>query len=329
MMLLVSLVLSILRCEQQSMNLFFVFMNFFIWASSFSLAKAAMKYSPPLYVTGVRMFLAGVILLSFLFFFKRKDFSIKRSQIFPLILLALSAVYLTNAFEFWGLQYLSAAKACLIYSLSPFIAALLSYIQFREKITPRKVAGLAVGFVGFSPVFLYDSGSESLMGGLLFFSWPELALILATVFSVYGWILLRKLGKDEGMSPLMANGSSMLLGGLFALAHSFFSENWSPTPVVEHGEFFKWVFLIIVISNLICYNLYGWLLKRFSATFLSFAGLTTPLFAASWGWIMHHESVPWPFYLSMGIVAAGLWLVYSEELRLGYIMRARKTVEMQ
>lgn len=272
------------------------------------------------------MFIAGVILLAFLYFFKRKDFRITRSQILPLFLLSLSAVYLTNAFEFWGLQYLTAAKACLIYSLSPFIAALLSYIQFREKITARKVVGLVIGFIGFSPVFLYNSGSEVAMGGFLFFSWAELALIMATIFSVYGWILLRKLGKDEGMSPLMANGSSMLMGGLFALAHSFFVENWAPTPVVEQGEFFKWVFFIIIVSNLLCYNLYGWLLKRFSATFLSFAGLTTPLFAAAWGWLMHRETVPWPFYLSMAVVGAGLWLVYSEELRLGYIVRSRKAV---
>lgn len=270
------------------------------------------------------MVIAGLILLAFLYLFRRRSFRITKAQILPLSLLALSAVYLTNAFEFWGLQYLTAAKACLIYSLSPFIAAFLSYLQFREKLTKRKVIGLVIGFLGFSPVFLFDSGSEATLGGLLFFSWAEIALILATIFSAYGWVLLRKLGKDEGMSPLMANGSSMLIGGLFALAHSFFSESWAPTPVTEHGEFLKWVLLIVLVSNLICYNLYGWLLKRFTATFLSFAGLTTPLFAALWGWIMHKESLPWPFFLAIVVVSLGLWLVYSEELRLGYIVRQQK-----
>ena len=306
------------------MNILFVFFNFFVWASTFSLAKASMKYSPPLYVTGVRMLIAGLILLAFLFIFKRKLLRVTKSQILPLVLLSLSAVYLTNAFEFWGLQYLTAAKACLIYSLSPFIAAFLSYLQFREKLTKRKAIGLLIGFFGFAPVFLFDTGSESSLGGLLFFSWAEIALMLATFFSVYGWILLRKLGKDEGMSPVMANGSSMLIGGLFALTHSFFSESWAPTPVTEHAEFFKWVLLIVLVSNLICYNLYGWLLKRFTATFLSFAGLTTPLFAALWGWIMHKESLPWPFFVAIAVVSLGLWLVYSEELRLGYIVKQQK-----
>ncbi len=310
-----------------AMNLIFVFLNFFIWGSSFSLAKAAMKFSPPLYLTGVRMCIAGIILLAFLLLFRRQDFKVRKTQILPLVLLALSSVYLTNAFEFWGLQYLTAAKACLIYSLSPFLAALFSYFQFREKITIRKIIGLTIGFIGFSPVFLSDSGSEHLLGKFLIFSWAEVALILATVTSVYGWILLRKLGKDEGMSPVMANGSSMLLGGLFALVHSLFVDSWAPTPVVDYGGFLSWVMLIVVISNLLCYNLYGWLLKRFTATFLSFAGLLTPLFAAIWGWMMHAEGIPWPFYLSMGVIALGLWLVYSEELRLGYIVKRSKVAQ--
>jgi drug/metabolite transporter (DMT)-like permease len=303
------------------MNLFLVFLNFFIWSSSFSLAKSAMQYASPLVVTGVRMTLAGILILAFLFVFKRNDFKLTKKQLWPLALLSLSSVYLTNVFEFWGLQYLSAAKACLIYSLSPFFAAALSYFQFKEKISPRKALGLVIGFLGFAPVFLYDSGSEHLIGSLLGFSFAELALIVATLTSVYGWVLLRKLGKEGTLSPWMANGSSMFLGGIMALIHTGFVEGVNPLPVSNTPEFFKWVFMIIIISNLICYNLYGWLLKKFTATFLSFAGLATPLFAALWGLIMHGELIPWPFYISMGIVAVGLWLVYAEELRLGYMSK--------
>lgn len=301
------------------MTLFLVFFNFFVWASSFSLAKAAMHYGPPVLLTGVRMALAGAVILMFLLLFRRSSLKLSKAHILPLVLLALSSVYLTNAFEFWGLQYLSAAKACLIYSLSPFVAAALSYFQFREKMTRRKALGLLVGFIGFSPVFLYESGSEQLLGTFLGFSWAELALIVATMTSVYGWVLLRKLGKDEGVSPIAANGVSMLLGGIMALAHSALVEGWNPLPITDIPQFLKWTALIILISNFFCYNLYGWLLKRFTATFLSFAGLTTPLFAAIWGFAMHGEVMPWPFFISMGVIALGLWLVYSEELRLGYI----------
>jgi len=270
------------------------------------------------------MFLAGLLILAFLFLFRRSKLKISKAHIFPLLLLGLSSVYLANAFEFWGLQYLSAAKACLIYSLSPFIAATLSYFRFREKITPKKIFGLFIGFIGFAPVFLYDSADEYLAGKFCGFSWAEIAIILATMTSVYGWILLRKLGKDEGVSPVVANGISMVFGGLMALIHATFVEGVYPVAPGEGAEFFKWISVMIVVSNLFCYNLYGWLLKRFTATFLSFAGLTTPIFAAVWGFVMHRETVPYSFFISMGIVALGLWLVYAEELRLGYITRGVK-----
>lgn len=303
------------------MHIILVFLTFFIWSTCFTLGKTTLQYSPPIFLTGVRMFLAGVIILAFLAFFRKKDFRIQKHQFFPLILLSISAVYLTNIFEFWGLQFLTSAKACFIYSLSPFLSAFFSYFQFNEKVTTKKLMGLLIGFVGFFPVLLNQSGAEELVGGLSFLSWPELALIVATVTSVYGWILLRKLGKDDGMSPLMANGSSMVLGGLFALVHSYFTENWNPIPVSNTMGFLQGVFMIILISNLVCYNLYGMLLKRFTATFLSFAGLMTPLFAAFFGWLILGETVSLSFYLSMGIIAFGLWLVYSEELRLGYILK--------
>ena len=121
----------------------------------------------------------------------------------------------------------------------------------------------------------------------------------------------------------MTNGASMTLGGACALIHSLFVDGWTPLPISNYGGFFQGVFLMIVISNLLCYNLYGWLLKRFTATFLSFAGLTTPLFAAFFGWLVLKETVSWSFFLSVGIISLGLWLVYSEELRLGYIVRKK------
>lgn len=295
-----------------------------MWSTCFTLGKTTLAYSPPIFLTGVRMFLAGIIILTFLALFRRKDLQIKKHHLFPLFLFTVSAVYLTNIFEFWGLQYLTSAKACLIYSLSPFMAALFSYFQFNERITSKKFMGLMIGFVGFVPVLLSQSGAEQLLGGVSFLSWAEIALIIATTTSVYGWILLRKLGKEDGMSPLMANGSSMLLGGFFALVHSFFSDGWNPLPISDYVGFFEGVFLMIVISNLMCYNLYGWLLKRFTATFLSFAGLTTPLFAAFFGWLILKETVSWTFFISVGIISLGLWFVYAEELRLGYIVRSRR-----
>ena len=99
------------------MPLFLVFFCFFIWSTCFTLGKTTLQFSPPIFLTGARMFLAGIVILAFLGLFRKKEIQIKKHQLFPLLLFAISAVYLTNIFEFWGLQYLTAAKAGFIDSL--------------------------------------------------------------------------------------------------------------------------------------------------------------------------------------------------------------------
>jgi drug/metabolite transporter (DMT)-like permease len=212
------------------------------------------------------------------------------------------------------LQYLTAFKTCFIYSLSPFLAALLSYFVFSEALSPKKWLGLFIGIAGISPVLIAQSSSEMQAGNFFIFSWPELALIVATLSSAYGWILLKQLVQENNFTPIMANGLSMLIGGVMALIHSGFVENWDPLPVTEFLPYFECAIALLVISNLICYNLYGSLLKRFSATFMSFAGFTTPVFTAILGWIFLGETITWLSVFSGIVVFFGLTVFYQDEL---------------
>ena len=70
---------------------------------------------------------------------------------------------------------------------------------------------------------------------------------------------------------------------------------------------------LIIIANIICYNLYGYLLSRYSATFLSFAGFMTPLFAAGLGWLFLNEQVTWHFFATIFMVIFGLYLFHERK----------------
>lgn len=291
-----------------------------VWSSMFSFAKVALQYSPPIFLTGARMAIAGVILIVYLLITKRSAFKMRPVQWVSMALLGFFSIYLTNILEFWALQYLTAAKACFIYSLAPFFAAFFSYLHFGEKMNGRKWIGLSLGLVSMIPVISLQTGSEGLWSAFSFFSWPSLAMVGAALASVYGWVLLRLVVKDNGVSPLMANGSSMLIGAAMAFIHSLFVESWTPIPVASGSlvPFLGWTLLMAFVSNIICYNLYGMLLKKFTATFLSFVGLLSPLFASMHGWIFLGEAPSWLIFLSTAIVSLGLWIVYAAELKQGY-----------
>ena len=139
--------------------------------------------------------------------------------------------------------------------------------------------------------------------------------------------ITRKLS-SYGISRTLASLISILVGtiilsGIISLLFSYYIDIWSPSPVPNTmiPTFLQLVILLTIISNIICYNLYGYLLKRYTATILSFFGLLSPIFASFHGYFILGESMSPLIFLSTGIVLIGLKLVYSEEIRLGYIKR--------
>lgn len=294
--------------------MFLVLMLYALFASVFTLSKGALDTTEPFFLIGTRMTTAGLLMLGFLALFQPEKLKISKRDLTPLFLLGLLNIYLTNALEFWGLRYLTSFKTCFIYSLSPFASALIAWAFFKERMNVKKWMGLVIGFLGFIPIFLYQTQEEAISGSLFSFSWAELAVAGAALSSVVGWLLLKELIFDRGMSPLLANGFAMLLGGIGALAHSRMTESWDPLPVTDFPMFLFFGTALLIVSNLVAYNLYGHLLKRFSATFMSFAGFTTPLFTALFGWLFLDEVVALPFWISTFIVFIGLFLFYREEL---------------
>lgn len=311
------------------MSILIVLAMYALWSSCFSLGKVALAISPPLFLTASRMILASLILLLFILWKDKKSLKIDKKTFLLIALLGLSGIYLTNALEFWSLQYLTAAKTCFIYSLCPFFSALFSYIHFKEKMTPKKWLGLSIGLVGILPVLGNQKGTSDLLTSFSFFSWPELAMFLAAMTTVYGWILMRLVLKKNQTTPLATNGLSMLIGGGFALVHSLLVDSWTPLPIPleQVGSFTSSILWMTFISNIVCYNLYGMMLKRFTATFLSFMGLLSPLFASFTSWVLLGETPSLSIFLSTAVVSLGAWLVYSAELKQGYTASSFKPEE--
>ncbi|MEX0672438.1 MAG: DMT family transporter, partial [Candidatus Babeliales bacterium] len=216
-------------------------------------------------------------------------------------------IYLAYATEFWALQYVSGAKTALIYNLSPFVTALLAYLVFADRLTWKKWLGLIIGFVGFIPL-LKSNGTMNLVG---FISVPEIMLLISVVAACIGWIIMKKL-LQRGYSPLLVNGIAMIVGGILSFITSYFIESWNPAvsawwPVLWQGG------LLILLANLIYYNFYGYLLHRYSITFLSFVGFVTPIFTALFDWLFFGLTVSPAFYGTTVCVACGLWLFWIDE----------------
>lgn len=294
-----------------------VFILHALFAAVFPLARLAVQSSGPIFFTGTRMVASGIILLIYEYTKGNIKFNSLKENSLKIFLLALFNIFLTNVPEFWSLQFITSGKAVFIYSICPFISALFDYFLFHQKITLKQIIGMIVGAIGFLIVLVKQNSCEEQIGGLSFLSWPEIAMIIAALSTVYGWIVMRQLMQTNQMTSITANGTSMFLGGIMSLALSPFLETWNPLPICNMHSFIYTLFLISIISNFVCYNLYGYLLKKYSATLVSFVGFTQLIFATAYGRIFLGEQVEPYFIVASFIILIGLYIFYSEELKSG------------
>ena len=139
-------------------------------------------------------------------------------------------------------------------------------------------------------------------------------LIGAVVSAAYAWFDVKKL-MQRGYPPLTVNGIAMLFGGALAFMTSGMIDGFSPSPIFDFWPFIGWLLLLIFLSNAIFYNLFGWLIKRYSISFIMFAGCLSPVFGAFFGWFFLGEIITWHYFLSLSIIVTALYLFYCEELK--------------
>lgn len=282
-----------------------------LFGISMPISKVLLAQASPLFLTGVRMGIAGCLLLLYEKLKNRKQIEFHFDHIIIFGQVIVFGIFASYALRFYSLQYLPAGKVSFLLNFSPLLSSLYAYVVFSEKMTKKQWVGLVLGFVGMVPMLLASSKEEAQLTEFYFISLPEFLIIVSAALHTYSYILIQKLVRDYGYSPALVNGVTMGLGGSLALFVSFGVEK---TPYHSLNMHFVWLLsFLIITSNIICHTLYAQLLKKYSATFLSFSGFLSPLFSIFYGWSFLHESVTWHFYVSTIIVMIGLYLFYQDE----------------
>lgn len=297
--------------------MFQVILMYALFGSIFAVGKLGLESAPPYFLTGVRMLIAGLFMISYHAFKSRKSINppITHSGevLWLLFLVGVFNVFITNAFEFWGLQYMSAGKTSLIYSLSPFAAALIGTFFGTEILTLKKWVGLSIGIFSFMPMMIGPWLESRAVGQSNLELLAEVSLTISAITAVVGWTFLRKLSVELKVPHLYVNGVSFLIASIISFITSLAIESWIPFPVYDWTVFSTSVLYIVLIHNIICYSIYAESLKRFSVTFMAFVGLSNPIFAALFGWIFLGEGVGTAFWIAFIGVTAGLFLFYRDE----------------
>ncbi|KKP36145.1 MAG: hypothetical protein UR26_C0001G0189 [candidate division TM6 bacterium GW2011_GWF2_32_72] len=292
--------------------MYLVFFLYALFASSFTMGKVLVGSSSPFLANGMRMALAGFFLLMYQYVFAKHNFILKRRHLKWFVQLTLFGPFLGYTLRFMAFDLgVSTSKTCLMYNIGPFVTALLSYFLFSEKMNFKKWLGLCIGFIGILPIVFASAPEEDIRSIFSWLSLGELLALLGVFSQCYGWILMRKLIKFNSYPPMMVNGASMLSAGILSF---IFAILLGRDLVVSNIFDFTWSLTgTILISNVVCYNLFGALTKKYTSTFLSFASFSQAIFAAIFGWYFFGEHIGYEFYVSTAIVFLGLYVFYREE----------------
>ena len=281
-----------------------------VLALAFIVAKITLQHGAPFFTVAFRAISAGIGFLIFQYISDKKKLFVKKHDIGLFLKTTLFYVYLVFIPEFWALEKLSASKVTLIYSLTPFIVALLSYFLLKERFSLKKIAGMIMGLCGMFIIFLTKDAQNG-SSEIFYISSREAALLISVFSYGYAWFLIKEL-KKRGYTLAVINGITMFFGGIGAIITSFFYEG--PFPINNITSFILWATLLTILANGIFYTMYGFLLRYYSFTLLSFAGFLTPVFGIILGWFLLGEIISIYHIGSLGLIFLGLFLFYQEEI---------------
>jgi drug/metabolite transporter (DMT)-like permease len=279
-------------------------LEYLILASTFTIAKKVLSYSPYLFLLTARVLVGGIFLVASMHVMKKISWQAVWRDRWLFILAGFLHIYIAFLFEFWSLQYLTSAKTALMYAITPFVAAVLSRILYKERLSALKWAGIGIGTLSLLPILsLQVTGFSE----FLYFSLPEAVLCTAVVSACAAWFVVKEL-MARGHHLVTVNGIAMLIGAGFFLPTLLLIEPCAWQQVSSWPAFMGWLALLIFLSQVVSYNLYSWLLTRYSITFMTLCGFLCPLFSAALGAAWLGELIPWQYWISLCGVVCGLVL---------------------
>jgi drug/metabolite transporter (DMT)-like permease len=266
-----------------------------LWAAAFVPSRILAHSAPPLSILWIRFLLAGGLLFAGALA-ARLPLPRERGTWLRLLLLGIGGNALYLGLNWEALRHLSAGMGAIVASTNPLILALLAPWLLREPLTPRKLAGLLLGFCGVLLAMHTRARSQEAR--------PQDVLLAAggVLAFVFSNILYKRMRARP--HPLVLNAAQLSFAGLVLLPVALLLEgppriDWTP-PVL-----YSLAFLLSIGASM----LWFWILQHGEASRVSAYFFLTPVFGLLLGALILGEPLAPLDGVALAVIASGLWLV--------------------
>ncbi|MDB9465660.1 DMT family transporter [Dolichospermum circinale] len=290
---------------------------FFLWGTAMVAMKGVIPHTTPLFMAGVRLIPAGVLILMVAAFMGKP---VPKSWLAWLwiIIFALVDGTLFQGFLAEGLVRTNAGLGSVMIDSQPLAVALLSLWLFKEHIGLWGWLGLGLGITGISLIGLpeewifhfLDSGVTITTDNWQdLFNSGELLMLLAALSMAVGTVLIRFVCRYA--EPVMATGWHMIIGGLplWGMSSVLEAQQWQNLVLSD------WIFLsyATVFGSAIAYGLFFYFASSGNLTSLSSLTFLTPVFALIFGYIFLSEVLTIIQWLGVFLTLISIYLINQRE----------------
>lgn len=186
--------------NQRTLAIIATFIATLIYGVTFTIAKDVMPvYIKPFGFILLRVLGAALIFWTIGLFVKAKPIEIKDYK--KIALAAIFGVALNMLTFFKGLSYTTPISASVIMVTTPILVLIFSSILIKERLLPKKIAGIFIGLVGAVILIIYgnssaESGKNIMLGNFLVFinaaSYAMYLVIVKELITKYNPIIFVK-----------------------------------------------------------------------------------------------------------------------------------------
>jgi drug/metabolite transporter (DMT)-like permease len=290
---------------------------FFLWGTAMVAMKGVIPHTTPLFMAGVRLIPAGVLILMVAAFMGKP---VPKSWLAWLwiIIFALVDGTLFQGFLAEGLVRTNAGLGSVMIDSQPLAVALLSLWLFKEHIGLWGWLGLGLGITGISLIglpeewifHLLDSGVTITTDNWQdLFNSGELLMLLAALSMAVGTVMIRFVCRYA--DPVMATGWHMIIGGwpLWGMSSVLEAQQWQNLVLSD------WIALsyATVFGSAIAYGLFFYFASSGNLTSLSSLTFLTPIFALIFGYIFLSEVLTIIQWLGVILTLISIYLINQRE----------------
>ena len=247
----------------------------------------------------IRSLFTAVMIFAFAAVWKPSVLKVKGKDLWIFAGAGLLSIVFFNFCYFSGIAAMSLSVAAILLYTSPIFVMLLSAVFFREKITLRKIAAIAVSIAGLALVTgIFSNGVAISPIGILYGIGSAVGYALYSIFS--------RLALNRGYTPLTITGCSFAFAALFSAFFCDFPllmDLYTTTPSML---LFSLIFALIV--SVFPYVLYSYGLTGTENSIAAVIASVEPVAATVFGMLLFDEYPTVSSVIGIILVLAALTL---------------------